>query len=93
VIIGRDLSEFSRGASARFVQSSDTTIGKQRIFALAWPQDAQVLQVRQPRNAIHGYQHSLLPFRQRPLKTYRCHSPCSNWSRINAAAATINEPN
>ncbi|MEM5340557.1 response regulator receiver protein [Paraburkholderia azotifigens] len=40
-LIVLDVSEFSRGASAWFVGSFDTTIGRQRIIALVWPQDAQ----------------------------------------------------
>jgi hypothetical protein len=39
-LIVLDVSEFSRGASAWFVESFDTTIGRQRIIALVWPQDA-----------------------------------------------------
>ncbi|HKU00198.1 MAG TPA: hypothetical protein VJS30_27260 [Paraburkholderia sp.] len=39
-LIVLDVSEFSRGASSWFVESFDTTIGRPRIIALAWPPDA-----------------------------------------------------
>ena len=39
-LIVLDVSEFSHGASAWFVERFDTTIGRQRIIALVRPQDA-----------------------------------------------------
>jgi hypothetical protein len=39
-LIVLDVSEFSRGAFAWFVESFNTTIGRQRIIALVWPHDA-----------------------------------------------------
>jgi hypothetical protein len=45
-LIVLDVSEFSRGASAWFVESFETTIRRQRIIALVWPQDAQNIKAK-----------------------------------------------